>query len=514
MASITALAPPAAPPAAPCRDGTPLRHRSARWLLVPVVVAGAGVGVLTALGPEKALAGLIAVALAACIWKWPQLAAYLVVGLTPLTVGISRGAALPVVRPNEAIALLAGGTLAVRGLVRMRTGRLPRFRLDRVELAIILMAVANSGVVLLWMALRQQQISTDDVLYALVLWKLLGLYFLVRFSVRTDRQVLRCLWISLAAACVVAVLAILQSLGVAGVPGILNSFYASGLATSGLETGRGSSTLGLPAATADLMVFSLAIVAGMWTRLRAQKIVLAAAAVLFLMGALSAAEFSSAIGLVAGIICIAIVLRKPRLLYVFVPGLLLAGLALRSVIAVRLSGFQSAAGLPTSWTGRLQNLQTYFWPTLFSHGNFLLGVRPAARIVVPTQVTGYVWIESGYTWLLWGGGIPLLLSFVFFVYVTARRGWDAANGAAPDEPGRSVAGVAVFAAIFVITVLMTFDPHLTYRGSADQFFFLLALAAPVRARASGAPLTQKTLLARGATSRSPPAETMKTEVRR
>jgi hypothetical protein len=234
------------------------------------------------------------------------------------------------------------------------------------------------------------------------------------------------------------------------------------------------------------MIFSLAIVAGMWTRVRRRKLVLAAAAVLFLMGALSAAEFSSAIGLVVGIICIAIVLRRPKLLYVFLPALLVAGFALRSVIASRLSGFQTASGLPASWTGRLENLQTYFWPTLFSHGNFLLGARPAARIVVPTQLTGYVWIESGYTWLLWGGGIPLLLSFVYFVYVAARRGWTAANGAGPGEPGRSVAGVAVFVAIFVITVLMTFDPHLTYRGSADEFFFLLALAAPVRARASGA----------------------------
>jgi hypothetical protein len=105
----------------------------------------------------------------------------------------------------------------------------------------------------------------------------------------------------------------------------------------------------------------------------------------------------------------------------------------------------------------------------------VLGVRPSARVAVASKLGHYVWIESGYTWLLWGGGIPLLASFLFFVSVTARRGWEAARGA---YDARSVAGIAVFVAVVVITALMAFDPHLTYRGSADLFFFLIALTAP------------------------------------
>jgi peptidoglycan biosynthesis protein MviN/MurJ (putative lipid II flippase) len=460
-------------------DGTRLGKPLSWWLAGPSLAAALGIGAVTALHPTLVLIAVVVVAVVACVWVHPPLAAYLVITLTPLTVGIGRGSALPLVRPNEAIAVLAGATLAARGLVSLRAGRLHlvKLRVDRVELAILLMAITNSVVPLLWMTVRSRPISKDDLLYALVIWKLLGLYAIVRTSVTTDRQIRRCLWLSVTAACVVAVLAILQSLEKFGVTGLLAHYYSASQngVTGGLQNGRGSSTLGLPAATADLMILNLAVAVGLWTRYRRHRLALTAAGLLFAMGALSAGEFSSAIGLVIGIVCVAAVARKPRLLTAFLPGAAFATYALRPVIGRRLSGFQSASGLPTSWTGRLQNLQGYFWPRLFSDWNFVLGVEPAARIEVATQLNGYVWIESGYTWLLWGGGVPLLASYLYFVYAAARRGWRAARG---GRDARSVAGIAVFATVFVVAALMAFDPHLTYRGSGDAFFFMLALAAP------------------------------------
>jgi hypothetical protein len=341
------------------------------------------------------------------------------------------------------------------------------------------MACCNSFVPLTWMLVRQHPIGTDDLLYALVLWKLIGIYVIVRVSVRTDQQAMRCLYLSVMAASVVAVLAMLQSLGLFGVPRLLATYYAPFGYTNLLQNSRGSSTLALPAATADLMIYNLALVSGLWMRCRRSRPALGAAAALFVFGALSAGEFSSAIGLVIGVCCIAFVTSYPRLLAFFVPAAAVAVYALRPVIERRLSGFDSVSGLPVSWTGRLTNLRTYFWPRLFSDGNFLLGVQPSARVPVSSQGTGYVWIESGYTWLLWGGGIPLLLSFAFFVYAALRLAWHVARH---RNDATTVAGIAIFVAVIVMSVLMIFDPHLTYRGAAEELFMLLALAAlPVRA---------------------------------
>jgi hypothetical protein len=431
-------------------------------------------GVVAVVAPPATVPALVVLlVVTVVVWRTPAIAAVAVIAITPLVAGIDRGRLIPALRPNEGLVVLMAGILVLRAVVRLPNGWRPRIRLSRLEATLLLMAVANSVVPVFFMLLRGRTVEADDISYALVLWKYLAVYVLVRLTVRTEREIGWCLWACMLTTSVVAIIGFLQALDLLGVRDLLLTYWVPFGHEGALAQPRGGSTLALPAAAADLMILNLAVAAGLWWKDRRHGVVLGGIAMVSVLGVLAAAEFSSVLGLLVATVCVAMALL--RYLPVAVGS---AAVVVWPVIEHRLAGFQGPAGIPISWTTRLANLETYFWPQLFSGWNPVLGVRPAARVVVAYQGTGFVWIESGYTWLLWGGGVPLFAAYLWFVRVGTRTTWEACR---PLTTNRSVAALSAFAGVVTTTVLMVFDPHITYRGSADLLFALLAIVAIGRA---------------------------------
>jgi hypothetical protein len=435
-------------------------------LLVAVCAAFGG---LAAVNLKYALIGLVVTGLSGWVLAKPQVAAYLLILLTPLIVSVNSPIAL--LRPNEALIALFGLLIAVRWVVHLRTGERLWPKFDKVDVSLLALGLTSSAVPLLMMLARQRPITSDDLLYSIVIWKLAAEYVIVRSVIKTREQAMRCLWLSLISAAIVCLIGIVQSLGLHSVSDFLVKYYTATGSTSDVSDGRGSSLLSLPAAVADLAILNLGIVIAMMSRFTSGRKWLAGLAVLFVLAVVAAAEFSTVIALVVAVFTLVVLSRSWRLLAYAVPVAVIGGALLWPVISLRLAGFHSASGLPVSWETRLSNLRTYFWPQLFSQNNWILGVRPSARVAAPNQLYGYVWIESGYTWLLWGGGIPLIASYLAFAVYIIRKGWAMARRPGPA----GIAATAIVAATAAQLVSMIFDPHLTYRGSGDAFFLILGL---------------------------------------
>jgi hypothetical protein len=454
---------------------TPLTTSAGAALSVVGVVTAALAGAAAAHAPVIAAVACAAGVLVVAVVVRPALAAYLVLGIGPLITGIDRGAVLPIVRPNEALYIVVALGLALRTALLALSGRRVLRRPTAVEWSLLLLVVTGSVFPVLWMHARGLALTQDDVLYAIPMWKYLLVYMIVRAAVQTDREIRVALWLSLGAGAIVGAIAILQSLQLFGIVDLLAPYYAPQDITRALEINRGTSTVASSGAVADIMVFNLAIALGLLVRRPRSKWALFGLAALFVFGAVASGQFLGVIVLVVGAAAVAHVTRTGRW---SVPGVvtaaLVAAVALRPVIDRRLSGFESTYRVPPSWVGRLQNLETYFWPRLAADNSWLLGVRTSARVPAPVGSGRFtIYIESGYTWLLWTGGVPFLLAFFVFLGVAVRKVHAVAR---QDAGAAGAAAVAAFAALIVLPVAMIFDPHLTLRGSADLSFALLALA--------------------------------------
>lgn len=450
--------------------GTALGVAAALYAAVAAAVAAGAIGALggmTAVAVAFAGTGLIIVA------ARPELAAYTYVACLPFLAGIPRGHLVPFLRPTEILQLYLTFGLLLRVAVFLLDGRRLALTWTKIDVAFVLFATAGSVVPIAWMLVRGLPVTRDDLLSTIPIWKYYGLYVMIRMAVRTASQVRNCLIITVAVALVTGIVATFQALNLFWAPEMLALAWADeGKTAVDLVDGRGSGFLGSPIATVTFVVYNLAVTLSIWIKDQATRAWTTPSAVVLVVCAFG-------VGQITGIAALAIVVMSVgrttgRLREMLRSTVILAPVAVALVWPVvdnRLNETYGSTRIPQSWVVRWDNLTTFYWPHLGGL-HWMLGVRPDSIIEAPETWRDVIYLESGYTWLLWVGGIPLLVAFIYFEWTSLR----ALHAVTQRADAIGCAAVAATAALIAIATLATIDMHITTRGEADIAYVLLGLS--------------------------------------
>ena len=461
--------------------GTDGEDRGTRGIIAMAVMATVAAALLAAaFGPAAAygfVGGSLAVVLLITSALYPVFATYAYLITLPIIAGIDRDTLLPLVRPNEGLlAVVVAGAVLGAYLRYVRGDEIrPRFfPLIDVPLAVFLLA--STVWPLASLTLRGMVPTSDEWAATLPMAKLVGVYFLVRYTVTTEPRILRTIRFIVWPGAVVALIAVLQTLKFGPVLALLDTFWNTGATAADTQdlSERGSATLGSPIAAGDVIIISLVLVMCCVARGllgRRERLILA---LVLGTGVFAAGQFSTWIATAVAFALLA--WRFPdlrRQARRFAPLALVALVIGAPAFITRLSGIgENGSFLPEPEQGRLDNLAHMYLPH-FNWVTTLIGVSPNEVLQAPERWREVIYLESGVLYFLWVGGIPLLAAFIWLSVRTLRSVKPALAHPGPFGAAASALDI-VWRFLLVLTLI---DPHLQLRGTGDLIFTLLGIVA-------------------------------------
>jgi hypothetical protein len=471
---------PAAPPAPqPSRRAGEAKATN-RIVALAVLATAAAALLAAAFGPVAAygfVGGLFVLLLGVTAALYPIFATYAYLVTLPIIAGIDRDTVIPLIRPNEGLLAVVMAGAVIGAFLRYLLGDdiRPRF-FPMVDVPLGVFLLMATVWPLASLTLRGQIPTGEEYAAILPMVKLVGLYFMVRYTVRTEQETLRVIRFIVWPGAIVALIAVLQTLKFGPVIALLETFWSSGQAGSAESaqrlSERGSATLGSPIAAGDVIIISLILVLCCGARGllgRRERMILA---LLLGTGVFAAGQFSTWIAALVGFTLLA--WRFPdlrRQAKRFAP---LFGVALvvgAPAFLGRLEGLGEYGGVvPESWLGRYDNLVFNYGPRIHWI-NLLTGVSPNTVLHAQERWREVIYLESGILYFIWIGGLPLLAAFIWLSLRVLRTVRPAIR-----HPGAFGACASSLEIVWLFLLVLTvIDPHLQLRGTGDLIFTLLAI---------------------------------------
>ncbi len=452
-----------------------LTRRSWTFDLQPYLLAlalGATLGLASVVSPLAGLAIIVVGVGLLVILRNPLLLLYMHALAVVWLSGVPRDHLIPILRPNEPLLALAAGMGFIIIILRHSKTRAP----TQIITAIVVLALGTSILPVLLYALRGFRIGISELFSLLGPLQYLVVTWLFANLPRSQAERMQVLQVMIAGVTMVALVGILEALGVGFVHSFIAFMYPSIHQSQAADVGRVISILGAWNSLGNFLMISMLF---MWMLLPTLKTPLYRYNTIIALGLsafclLASGSFASIIGLVIAFGISRIFERRGlRQMAYMLGGLVVAGIIMFPLIAPRFEyqfGEDGSRGfVPQTLTYRFYLWETIFLPALERNNNWIWGINPNLTGGVFT----WAWTENQYLYLLVRSGVISLIGHLLWVAITAA--WLYRRAKHSTGLAR-VLSVSLFSLLCALTIMGMSNEVFTNSGSIDYFWMLLGIA--------------------------------------
>ena len=427
------------------------------------------IGVITAISPAVGVLFVPVLAYSIYAFTKPMINAYVVIVAIVLTSGMARGALIPALIPNELV--LAGVTALCLPYIltaRLRAGQAS----VEVLVASGVLIAGTIAIPLLAFWIRGLPVEPHELFTLLAPCQYLLLFIIFKYLPRTERDRRQIIWLMLFMSCFVAIVGLLQALGIGIVQDTLARWYPSGQLNVASQFGRITSLLAAWNALGTFMMVNLLLARAYLlpeVQVRNRRALYLMMALLFVC-MVASGSYASIIGLVLGLLIIESYDKRRRFKRLLAAAVIavLAYVILQPLISERFA-YQSRGEsvVPETLSFRFEIWNDVFLPLLRDH--WLWGVRPS----IPLD-SDWQWAESQYLLLVYRGGVFALvghLAWVGMILIWLRRVITRSTG------GAHAAAIAGSTALIALSVMAFTNEVFTFSGVNDFIWILWGVAA-------------------------------------